>query len=1635
MDPVDETFFSFDEELLELENTLLCLQGNWRRATAEGYSAQPSTLPRILASALPSASIPTLPNTLDPEESLHLEPGLDGALLSKPGSSLQLLEPDPVPRQLRQERSMASLSDLLKEVRSRAESCLMTSGSSPELKPIVQEMANIPLPLSAKYHLIEVDELLRENCTGQGRKESLTSIMKALNILEKYGCNLANPVRPQYWRFVKHNNPIFRATVDVIKGSRTVLHLYGYTIQNPDSLCFPDDVVAPDIQKVVAVTVEVMALHAELGFFLRETHQHPEFLDRILTGPYEHEAASVLDEPDLATVDPPSKDESQVEKKARPPKPSVPPKPTVSPDATLASPKPAAGHTGDVCSSCGGSPSLSCAPCGSLLYCDKCDEIFHRHPARANHTREKIQGLKPDSCNICGSGSAQLAHCPDCDQWLCLPCDDLYHSHPQRKGHRRTRSGLGTPVRSLSSDNILRSRSLSDQPNLVTAAPAGREESLQPVSITEWQCRTCTMINSGTSVLCSICDRPRLADFPVELPEKSPSRVSETSPSPGKQWTCQQCTYINSAPSTVCEVCDHPCFGTTHLATKPRPPSPPIYPVIPPMQDLDLMGQKAMREEGLRLVQHIREGEKKGVSPEEVYAALCASGGSNVSPCDWLESELPHRLDEICAMAASLQQDYKTQNSGTRLELQNPADQSRHVLLSRAEAKQAWLSAGGNTEKAVQHLLRSRRAQVRELGRLGFTDEAACAEALRLSGGDVQGALSILQLPLLDGFHQRVWSEQPPAAMDLQHPDKEWLCRRLLALYDLSSWGRCELVLALMQEPDVEYTLEDVVQVVRASADRDFIRRTLNNECPTCAGVFPKSKMQPLTSCECSLCCECFTQHFTVAVRDRHIRDMVCPLCSEPDINNPVALDTYFTLLATQLQEYLQAEDYNLFHQKVTEHALMKDPNFRWCTHCSFGFIYDGHALEITCPDCKKKFCSQCKKPWEPQHTGLTCEQFQTWKRENDPEYQKQGLAGYLRDNGITCPNCKFQYALSKGGCMHFTCSQCRYQFCSGCNNPYHTTGCNSEQCNLTGLHAHHPRDCLFYLRDWEPNRLQALLQRENMAFNTEPPNGAVAGECGVLEQKEEVHRLFDAPCGREAQAGQAGLCENHYREYLVSLINNHSLDPATLFDGNELLTACRRYHVDVTRGEAEEDDPYHARLLEKLMSDVPLGENSRKFLLYEKRKITVAMAPGKIRSTRRLRSWMVDQVNSGRYPGLVWDDAAKTMFRIPWKHAGKQDFRSDEDAAIFKAWAEFKGKLSEETRSDPASWKTRLRCALNKSPEFCEVNERSQLDISEPYKVYRLVPLSEQGLSGSKEKDCTRTGRRKRRSNSESDSEEENLSKKIKDEVITHPDLMAPQQIEVEREMTIDPENGTEAILQKNDGSAVDVSNIQLSIMIETAPPAGALPTLLVSVQYLGHEVLRKEIFQRDIRISYYPSSATPPPLPGLMVERVALPEPRDALPEGSITGDQLQACSTLLSFMEKGILLSSNTLGVLAQRFCQGRVFYKGPHAGETGPHKLNRTPDPVCLFNRQSFQKELDVFRSNGGTPPQCGLTMCFGQEFDSEDMSTKLITVHISLPWATQQVQEAQAFRDSVVFLQNLASQSPLSEVTLNLVGIS
>lgn len=62
-----------------------------------------------------------------------------------------------------------------------------------------------------------------------------------------------------------------------------------------------------------------------------------------------------------------------------------------------------------------------------------------------------------------------------------------------------------------------------------------------------------------------------------------------------------------------------------------------------------------------------------------------------------------------------------------------------------------------------------------------------------------------------------------------------------------------------------------------------------------------------------------------------------------------------------------------------------------------------------------------------------------------------------------------------------------------------------------------------------------------------------------------------------------------HYKEYLVSLINSHSLDPAALYTVPELELVCHRYLPAAglpPRGPAEDEEAYRGRLLKVKLDD-----------------------------------------------------------------------------------------------------------------------------------------------------------------------------------------------------------------------------------------------------------------------------------------------------------------------------------------------------------------------------------------------------------------------------------------------------------------
>lgn len=113
---------------------------------------------------------------------------------------------------------------------------------------------------------------------------------------------------------------------------------------------------------------------------------------------------------------------------------------------------------------------------------------------------------------------------------------------------------------------------------------------------------------------------------------------------------------------------------------------------------------------------------------------------------------------------------------------------------------------------------------------------------------------------------------------------------------------------------------------------------------------------------------------------------------------------------------------------------------------------------------------------------------------------------------------------------MHFTCSQCKYEFCCGCGNAF-VMGAKcgvSAYCSKLGLHAHHPRNCLFYLRDKEPAQLQQLLKENCVEYDTAGPVGE--HKCRVQLQKETPAGVVDSICNSDVVEGHAGLCR--YRKY-----------------------------------------------------------------------------------------------------------------------------------------------------------------------------------------------------------------------------------------------------------------------------------------------------------------------------------------------------------------------------------------------------------------------------------------------------------------------------------------------------------------------
>ncbi|XP_077459215.1 interferon regulatory factor 10 isoform X2 [Stigmatopora argus] len=365
-----------------------------------------------------------------------------------------------------------------------------------------------------------------------------------------------------------------------------------------------------------------------------------------------------------------------------------------------------------------------------------------------------------------------------------------------------------------------------------------------------------------------------------------------------------------------------------------------------------------------------------------------------------------------------------------------------------------------------------------------------------------------------------------------------------------------------------------------------------------------------------------------------------------------------------------------------------------------------------------------------------------------------------------------------------------------------------------------------------------------------------------------------------------------------------------------------------------------------------------------------------------QLKEWLIAQVDSGAYEGLFWEDKGKTMFRIPWKHAAKKDYKETDDAALFKAWTLHKSKDKVGLdRDNPTVWKTRLRCALNKSTDFQVVHERCELNIPAPYKVYRIR---------RDDAEASLLGRPQRKSQ---------MVIKVKTSP-SSPDFKGKQEAAqaCEEEQKKEEKQKQSQLIEKRSDSpndslltfctSVHISDFRMKVtmlysgqsvvMCTTKSPDGCF--ILQGCVSLGSESI------------YGPCSA----------QQLSFPDPNSPHMPSCL----VEATNQLLSHLQRGVLLWVASDGVFIKRFCQGRVYWSGPLAPHTDrPNKLEREKT-FKLLDTSAFLNDLQSCIQRKGTTPSYKIELCFGEEYPdpTTPKNKKLVILQVVPMFAVDLLQK-------------------------------
>ncbi|XP_066557173.1 interferon regulatory factor 7 [Amia ocellicauda] len=371
--------------------------------------------------------------------------------------------------------------------------------------------------------------------------------------------------------------------------------------------------------------------------------------------------------------------------------------------------------------------------------------------------------------------------------------------------------------------------------------------------------------------------------------------------------------------------------------------------------------------------------------------------------------------------------------------------------------------------------------------------------------------------------------------------------------------------------------------------------------------------------------------------------------------------------------------------------------------------------------------------------------------------------------------------------------------------------------------------------------------------------------------------------------------------------------------------------------------------------------------------------------------SWLIQQVDSGQYPGLSW--ISKDKFCIPWKHNSRKDC-IDEDCKIFKAWAIVSGKI-DEYPNDKAKWKTNFRCALHSLKHFRKIQDYSK-DSENPHKVYQVETVMQKHYS--EQLICTEPIQNIYQTpaspeiiseNMQQDSSSNLLTMNLRNQLPGHVQWEQP----ISGMMTVDyPTYETMMIDPYLNSQSGIPDTVPEQSYVAVNQPAGNhqhFPTeydLEITIWYRRKTVLTTQVHSPKVQLHYHNEDhalgAT---------QAICFPD-ADQL----IDHLQIDFTNRILNSIKRGLLLEVKQTGIYGTRqdMCHVYATTSDPAlCTNVEPNKLPQNKE-VELLNFHKYIAELKEFKENKRGSPDYAIYLCFGEKFpDGKPREKKLIVVKV------------------------------------------